>query len=71
MVRLSCQYTLHVVIGAKCLAAARTLSGTVRDKILDAAVAEHVATKLEYGVANVGVADWANGDFLFQVSTAA
>ena len=43
---------------------ARTLPAAVADEVVDAVAAKHVPAELEDGVAEVGVADGADGDFL-------
>lgn len=60
----SCKDDRHLIVAAETSSAARTLSRTIRDQILNARMTKDVAAELEHGVANVGVADRANGDFL-------
>ena len=50
---------------SKRLAAARTLPRAVRDQVLDTVGAECVAAEFHRRVADVGVADGADGDFLY------
>lgn len=45
-------------------AAAWTFATAIADQVLDAIGAKHVPTELEYRVADVGVADGADGEFL-------
>lgn len=49
---------------SKRLATARTLPATIGDQISDARLAEHVPAQFDDGVAEVGVADGADGYFL-------
>jgi hypothetical protein len=49
----------------KRLAATGTLAGAVGDEVFDAVGAEGVPAQLHGGVADVAVADGADGDFLF------
>ena len=49
---------------AKRATAGRTLAGAVGNKIVDAATAEDVPAQLDHRVADVGVADGADGYFL-------
>lgn len=53
-----------MVTSTECFAAGWALSVAVLDEIIDAVVAENVAAGFEHMVANVGVADRANGDAL-------
>ena len=48
----------------KRLATARTLPATVADEVVDAIAAKDVPAEFEDSVAEVGVADGADGDFL-------
>lgn len=48
----------------ECLAAARTLPATVGNEVLDAGLAEDVAAQFDDSVADVRVADGADGEFL-------
>ena len=60
----SSEHDWHGVVVAKGTRAARTLPRAVRDEIADAGGAEHVSAKLQDSVADIGVADWTDGDFL-------
>lgn len=55
---------------AKRPSAAWAFTAAVRDEVLDAARAKDVATKFDDRVADIGVADGANGDFLWRESVA-
>lgn len=54
----------HVVLVSEGLAARRAFSRTVGDQVLHAALAESVAAELQHSIAEVGIADGADGDFL-------
>lgn len=60
----SCQVDRHVVSAAKRLATGRAFAVAILDEIVDTFVAEDVAARLEHVVANVRVADGADGKAL-------
>ena len=53
-----------MVASPKALRTAWTLSVAIGNEVLDTVVAEHMTACLQNSISNVGVADWANGDFL-------
>ena len=54
----------HKVVDAKRLGASRTFPRPITDAILHADVAENMAAQLEHRVAQIRVANRADGDFL-------
>jgi hypothetical protein len=55
---------MHMIPISKRTPTARTLPPTISNEFVDARRAEDVAAKLDRRVADVGRADWADGDFL-------
>lgn len=58
---VSCQDDTHVVPPTERLAAARALAAAVRNKVFDAGLAKDMPAKLDDCVADVGIADGADG----------